>query len=82
MNIAFFENLAVIFQSLWIMYFVLVLMFIIYALKYDMSHESLMMFLLGFSIWFGFAFLPIWVPVLIIIGGIILLILNINKTVR
>lgn len=82
MNIAFFENLVVIFQSYWIMYFALTIMMVYYAIKFDMSYEVLIMFLLAFNIWFGFSFLPLWYPILFIIGGIFLLVTQFNKIAK
>lgn len=82
MNINFFENLVVIFQSEWIMFFTLLIMFTIYAIKFDVSHEVTLLFLLAFISWFSFLFLDIWVSTIIIIGSIAIVILNIIRAVR
>lgn len=82
MNINFFENLILIFQSEWIMFFTFLIMFTIYSLKYDISHESFMIFIFAFGIWFGFLFLGIWFAVLMIVIILIITIINIVRATR
>lgn len=82
MNINFFENLVLIFQSHWIMFFTFLIMFTIYALKYDISHESFMVFIFAFGIWFGVLFLGEWFTPLLIIAILIITIVNIVRATR
>jgi drug/metabolite transporter (DMT)-like permease len=57
-------------------------MFTIYALKYDISHESFMVFIFAFGIWFGVLFLGEWFTPLLIIAILIITIVNIVRATR
>lgn len=69
MRLDMFENLVLIFHSKVILFAVLLLTFLIYSLKYDISHETMLVFLMGFSLWFAFYFEMMWliIPALLII---------------
>lgn len=82
MNINFFENLVVIFQSEWIMFFTLLIMFTIYALKFDVSHEVYILFLFIFITWFSFLFLGTWLFVLILVVMTTIIVINPMRILR
>jgi hypothetical protein len=80
--ISFFENLVLIFGNIWIFFIISIVLFSWYAIKFDMTAEMFLAFLIPFVLWFSIMFLPIWIWVLMIIGIVIFFIIKITRMVR
>jgi hypothetical protein len=67
-NLNLFENLLyAVFQSPWVFFIVILLMFLYYSVVYDISKNGILMFIVLFSLWFSF-FLGNWVFPITITG--------------